>query len=162
MGQTAETVLELAFRRHYGHLRRLAGCLMESAEGAEDLVQETFIRASGRLETVEEAAQVAYLRKTLVNIWRNWIRRRQLERRARRSLAPLIPVAQEPTEPDVEAVWLAVRRLPDRQRLCIQLRYSLDLTEQQISEILGCSTGSVKKHSFRALATLRREFDDEP
>lgn len=158
---TAESFLESAFQRHYGHLRRLAGRLMEDAEGADDLVQETFVRAARRLEDVEEAAQASYLRKTLVNLWRNWLRRRQLERRARTSLTPTVPMIQEAVDPNLVAVWIAVKKLPDRQRLCMVLRYSFDLSEQQMAEVLGCSVGSIKKQSHRALVTLRRELQDE-
>ena len=57
---------------------------------------------------------------------------------------------------DHEQVWPLVLALPTRQRAVIVLRYYEDLSEQQIADVLGCSTGSVKSQAHDALATLRR------
>jgi hypothetical protein len=49
----------------------------------------------------------------------------------------------------------AVRRLPPRQRAVIALRYLADLSESQTAAALGCSVGTVKGYTARALAALR-------
>ena len=49
----------------------------------------------------------------------------------------------------------AVRRLPQRQREVLVLRYYSDLSEKQIAEALDISPGAVKSHAHRALAALR-------
>jgi DNA-directed RNA polymerase specialized sigma24 family protein len=41
------------------------------------------------------------------------------------------------------------------------LRFYEDLPEAAIAEILGCSVGSVKTHTSRGLARLRKEFGDD-
>ena len=51
----------------------------------------------------------------------------------------------------------AVRRLPDRQRRMIALRYQLQLTDSEIAETLGVPVGTVKSTIHRALARLRTE-----
>jgi len=157
-----EPLLAAAFQQHYGQLCRLAGRLMDSHESAEDLVQEAFVRAAHRLSSVEQSAHGAYLRQTLVNLWRSSLKRRRLETHARRMIEPLVTEAVEYSDPDLPRVWRAVKGLPDRQRLCVVLRYSLDLSDGQIAESLSCSIGTVKKQMHRALARLRRELDDEP
>jgi RNA polymerase sigma factor (sigma-70 family) len=43
-----------------------------------------------------------------------------------------------------------------RQRAVIVLRYYEDLSEQEIADVLRCSTGSVKSQAHDALASLRR------
>jgi len=56
----------------------------------------------------------------------------------------------------------AVRRLPQRQREVLVLRYYSDLSEQQIAEALDISTGAVKSHAHRALAALRDSLAGRP
>ena len=53
----------------------------------------------------------------------------------------------------------AVRELPRRQREVVVLRYFLDLSEAQIADWLGVSTGAVKRHAFRANATLQKRME---
>ena len=60
-----------------------------------------------------------------------------------------------------DALWQAVLRLPRQQRACLVLRYYEDLTEPATAQALGCSVGSVKSHTNRALARLRKELDHD-
>jgi RNA polymerase sigma factor (sigma-70 family) len=53
------------------------------------------------------------------------------------------------------ALWPHVASLPPKQRAVIVLRYYEDLSEQQIADALGCSTGTVKSNASRALNALR-------
>jgi RNA polymerase sigma factor (sigma-70 family) len=53
----------------------------------------------------------------------------------------------------------AVRSLPRRQREVMVLRYYLDLSEAEIAEWLGISTGSVKTHASRATETLHKRME---
>ncbi|WP_433218212.1 sigma-70 family RNA polymerase sigma factor [Dactylosporangium sp. CS-047395] len=46
-------------------------------------------------------------------------------------------------------------RLPPRRRAVLVLRYCCDLSIDQTARALGCSPGTVKSQSARALATLR-------
>jgi RNA polymerase sigma factor (sigma-70 family) len=49
-------------------------------------------------------------------------------------------------------------RLPPRRRAVLVLRYCCDMSIEQTARALGCSTGTVKSQSARALATLRNQM----
>jgi RNA polymerase sigma factor (sigma-70 family) len=51
-------------------------------------------------------------------------------------------------------VLRALRRLPDRQREVLTLRYWSDLSEAQIAEALGISRGAVKSYASRGMRRL--------
>jgi RNA polymerase sigma factor (sigma-70 family) len=56
------------------------------------------------------------------------------------------------TEP---ALWQAVRRLPDRQRLAIALRYVADLDHAAVAQALGTTPAASRRLVSDALAALR-------
>jgi len=49
--------------------------------------------------------------------------------------------------------------LPTRQRAVLVLRYYCDLDVEHSAEVLGCSPGTVKSQTARALASLRRQLE---
>ena len=53
----------------------------------------------------------------------------------------------------------ALLALPIRQRATIVLRYLEGMSERETAAVLGCSEGTVKSQSARALATLRTFLD---
>ena len=52
-----------------------------------------------------------------------------------------------------------LRNLPHRQREVLVLRYYADLSEAQIAEAMGISTGAVKSHASRGIAALRKTME---
>ena len=105
----------------------------------------------------------AYLRVMVVNLARSALRRR---------LVALRYLQREPSrEPSVgdvagatadhEAAISALRHLPRRQRECLVLRYYLDQPEAEIATTLGISSGSVKTHTSRGLATMAKLLGGE-
>ncbi len=55
-------------------------------------------------------------------------------------------------------IQAAVNRLPPDQRMAVILRYSQDLSYEQIAAILGCTTGTVASRLNRAHAALERRL----
>lgn len=66
-------------------------------------------------------------------------------------------------DPDAAArlvVSEVLRRLSDRQRAAVVLRFLEDLSVEQTAELMNCSAGTVKKLTARALAGLRERLGD--
>jgi RNA polymerase sigma factor (sigma-70 family) len=61
-----------------------------------------------------------------------------------------------------EQMMAAIRTLPRRTQEVIVLRYWADLSETQIADALGVSTGTVKSTASRGLARLREMLGDAP
>jgi RNA polymerase sigma-70 factor (sigma-E family) len=152
--------LRAAYEEHYVSLLRLCTLLAGDRDMAEDIVQDAFVKLSPRIAEVSPEQLRPYLRKTVVNVWRNRLRKLIRERRASaRSVATSIGDATSPE--DRTALRLAVLRLPQRQRACLVLRYYEDLSERDVASLLGCSIGTVKSQTSHALARLRKEFGGE-
>jgi RNA polymerase sigma factor (sigma-70 family) len=149
--------LRAAFDAHYAPLVRLCALLTADRGWAEDLARECFVRTAPRIGSLAPEAVGLWLRRIAYNQWENVLHRRAVERRA----ASRPPRDGEPVHLELDDVWDAVRRLPLRRRACIVLRYHEDLSEREISEILGCRVGTVKRQTSRALARLRKEVGDE-
>lgn len=66
---------------------------------------------------------------------------------------------------DRDELWQALRRLPERQRAVIVLRYYGDLSDAEIASALGCRRGTVRSLASRAVAAMRetvRPGSDRP
>ena len=59
-----------------------------------------------------------------------------------------------------DAMTALVRLLPAKQREVIVLRFYIDLSVQDAAAALGCSEGTVKSHTSRALAAIRAAWVD--
>ena len=151
--------LRESFEDHYGSLVRFCALVSGESQLAEDLAQEAFVRTAERIGRVDPGKVAAYLRRTALNVWKNRLRRLAVERRARaRQVEPPPPAA---SLEERDRVWATVRRLPPGQRACLALRFYEDLSERETAEVLGCSVGTVKSQTSRALARLRKELRDE-
>jgi len=152
-----DTSFDAYVRARWNPLLRTAILLTGDPASAEDLVQETLIRAAAQWHRIDPGTVDAYVRRILYNRsvdrWR-W-RRRQPD--------PADPHAAEhgtsPDHSDAVDVHLtldaALRRLTPRQRAVLVLRFYEDRTEAATAEVLGCSVSTVKSQTRHALARLR-------
>jgi RNA polymerase sigma-70 factor (sigma-E family) len=135
-------------------LLRTAYLLTHDHALAEDLLQTALTKAWFAWRRIDGDPE-PYVRRILVNTYASWWRRKWNgehptdELPDRPSAGPARPNS-EPTD-----LWTAMARLPRRQRAVVVLRYFEDLTEAQTAEALGCSVGTVKSQTSKALAKLR-------
>jgi RNA polymerase sigma-70 factor (sigma-E family) len=126
---------------------------------ADDVVQDTLIKAYQHWKRVRQADNPeAYVRRILINEVRGrW-------RRPERAV-PVAEFADEPSVADLsddvarrDGLQQALLTLPLRQRATVVLRYLEGLSERETAAALGCSEGTVKSQSSRALNNLKAFF----
>jgi RNA polymerase sigma-70 factor (sigma-E family) len=143
------------FEIHYAHLVRLAWALVGDPTEAEDVVMDAFAGLERRWAHVRRTDDAFfYLRTSVLNGSRSRMRRLRVSRAKSHSLADLDGAPAEQIAMlhlEHQAVVIALRGLPRRQREVLVLRYYEDATEAEIAETLGISTGSVKTHASRGL-----------
>lgn len=136
-------------------LTRVGYLLCGDWHRADDLAQNAAVRLYRHWGRASRADNVdAYARRILVNVYLDeqrsgWSRFTFLYRGTIEREAPTL---------DVDAsleLREALARLAPRQRAAVVLRYYCDLSVEEAAEVLGCSTGTVKSQTARALARLR-------
>jgi RNA polymerase sigma-70 factor (sigma-E family) len=143
-------------------LRRLAAVLCDDWQRADDLVQATLIKLYVHWGRVRAASHTdAYARAVLVREFiherrSTWARRVSL---GGRLIDPPAATVDHDAALDLRA---AVAALPARQRATLVLRFYCDLNVDQAAEILGCSQGTVKSQTSRALESVRRTLGYPP
>ena len=81
---------------------------------------------------------------------------------ARRPLAVAEPperAVEDGATPEPE-LWQAVRRLPDKQRAAVTLRFAGDMDYRAIGSMIDCSEAAARQNVRAGLAAVRREWDD--
>jgi RNA polymerase sigma-70 factor (ECF subfamily) len=118
----------------------------------------------GRLHSLRDpGAFDADLRHTIINLSKNYFRRRALERSdLQRQASQRHPVHEERDVSEYETMRLALMSLPARQRAAIVLRYYEDLPESQIAAVLRCRPATVRSLVSRGLETLRQSPEVSP
>lgn len=143
---------------------RLAYLLLGDADEAQDVTQETFIRAYRALDRFDASRP---MRPWLLRIAANLARNRS--RAVGRYLAALGRALRAEPEPaghstveaisvqelEAQALWQAVRRLARADQEVIYLRFFLELPESEMASALSVAPGTVKSRLHRALRRLR-------
>ena len=149
-------------RLHQQAVFRLAYLLLGDANDADDVAQETFIRAYRAMDRFDASRPLRpWLLRIASNLSRN---RRRSAGRYWAALKRLIwaepHLVADPLDVDhrgleAQTLWQAVRRLSRQDQEIIYLRYFLDLSESESAAALDIVPGTVKSRSHRALQRLR-------
>jgi RNA polymerase sigma-70 factor (ECF subfamily) len=130
---------------------------------AEDLVQDTLLRAFGTLGSVFSRIENprAYLLRTATNLWIDTVRRRGTEAAALAEGAPPEAGAAADAGAVRDAGSVLFQRLPPQERAAIVLKELFDYSLEEIAGVLGTTVGAVKAALHRGRTRLR-EPEGEP
>jgi RNA polymerase sigma-70 factor, ECF subfamily len=157
--------------RHSRGLFRLSFRMTGNESDAEDVVQETFLRAYRQLGKFDGRASFGtWLYRIAANCALDMVRARQ--RRGEQAPAEpgadwLLSIASEDPRPDRLAMSDQVRRrvaeamdeLSPAERTAFVLRHFEGMCMEEVSRALGCQTGAAKHSVFRAVQKLRRALE---
>ena len=165
--QPFETILEA----HHGEIYRYLLRVTSRASDAEDLSQETFLRAYRAYRALAADANV---RAWLFTIATNWSRNHFRGEKRRRNAHATVRVRAEHTgwgadvaTPEGETLVKETRTvlervvagLPFKQRVAFVLRKIHDLDYDAIARSLDCSAESARAHVFQALRKIRQGLE---
>ena len=159
---------ETFFARHRGLIQRTAFALTGDSQAAEEVLQDTFIRAYRHRATLRtDVSPVPWLYRVALNLCYSRLARRRL------SLEPISDLtsqlrdhALEPLElVEREELRRSIRRgvaaLPEKHQLVIVLYYLQGLSLQETAETLGIRLGTAKSRIHYALHALRDHLGPE-
>lgn len=167
-----DTMLEAVFReqalRHLDSLYATALRLTRRSAEAEDLVQETILRAYSSFERFEPGTNCrAWIFRILMNTFINGYRRRRRERVLFDTSDTgrfLELTARAPGRVDVadlaldDEVERALDELPDEYRAVVLLVDVSDLSYKEVAQALGCPLGTVMSRLHRARRALQHKL----
>ena len=159
--------------RHSNPLFRLAFRMTGNEQDAEDVVQETLLRAYRRLANFDERASFrTWLYRITVNCSLDLVRARK--RRSEQSGSPH-PEMEDPLEslaatgptPDRMAmseearsrIAEAMEELSVSEKTAFVLRHFEGMCIDDVSRVLGCRPGAARHSVFRAVQKLRRALE---
>jgi len=148
----------------YTALLRTAYLLTQDRGLAEDLVQTALAKCWLGWKRIRYDDPGPYVHRVLVNTYTAWWRRRWNSEYPTEELPQGGGPVPDHAVDDRADLADALRRLPRRMRAVVVLRFYEDLSEAETARILGCSAGTVKSQTSRALAKLRIDPSllDEP
>jgi RNA polymerase sigma-70 factor (ECF subfamily) len=159
--------------RHSRSLFRLAYRMTGNQQDAEDVVQDSFLRAFKQLARFDERASFGtWLYRIAVNCSLDLVR----SRKRRNELAP--PADSDPVDPTLslpslapspdriaisgevrDRVASAMTELSASERTAFVLRHFEGMGIEEVSRVLGCQPGAAKHSVFRAVQKLRRALE---
>lgn len=153
---------DMFVRESSASLARLAFLLTGDRQLGEDLLQTSLAKVVPHWHRViANGHPTPYVRAVMVRTAIGWRRRRWNGETPHKSLP-------EPTAADFsgaldtrERLRVVLSSLPARQRAVVVLRFYEDRSEADVAELMGCSRGTVKSQTAKALAKLRARLDDE-
>ena len=147
----------------YWQIRRM----VENHDDANDILQETFIKAWTSLDHFRGDARLStWLYKIAVNESLTFLahERRRNNVSIDDEASMLIHAIEADTNVDGDALALELRKaiatLPEKQRIVFNMRYYDEMKYEQMAEILGTSVGALKSSYHLAVKKIEQYFSD--
>lgn len=144
------------YSEHAGGLVSFLRKITGNPEVAEDLVQETFVRAMRSGAPTDLRSTRAWLFRIAANLANDYHRRRRLVRFVPFSGREVVPAD---VDYDADAVHQALRRLPATLSMTLLLHYDAGFSRKEIAEMEGVSEDAIKARLARGREAFARAFE---
>jgi len=166
--EASERVFERMVQEHQHRVFALSLALTGNRQDAEEVAQDTFLRAYRALVTypparVRDLKQRAWLHQIALNVVRNRARRARLRLVELNGSEPdhgSGPEADVMLRAEMEELASRLACLPPRYREAVVLRHVQELSYAEAAAVLGIPVGTVKSNVHRALQLLKGENHD--
>jgi RNA polymerase sigma-70 factor, ECF subfamily len=147
----------LLLERHYDFVHSIAWRWSGHAVDAEDIAQTVCLKLAQAIRAFRGASRFrTWLYTLTVNAARDHQRSRSRERRnAANYLADPTSDAANDNHDQAEALWAAVRQLPEKQGDAVLLVYGEGLSHAGAGDVMGCSETTVSWHVHEARKRLK-------
>jgi RNA polymerase sigma-70 factor (ECF subfamily) len=163
---------EALYTSHYAEVLRLCRLLLSNHHDAEEVAQEVFLKAHQKQQNINPAEPMLW-RPWLVRVsvnacrdrrrsgwWKLWRGANEEHQELNHPIYSKTPEKALLSREKQVQIWRAFHELSTRQREVFALRYIDEWSTEEVADMLAITTGSVKRHLFRAVHHLRRTLGD--
>jgi len=156
-------------RRHQKRVYWAARRIVGGHEEADDIAQETFIKAFLALDNFRgDSSFFTWIYRIAINLSLNAVRKQHVVRYVRQSeiINWLLPSKESPDDEMIARETLslverAIATLPEKQRSVFVMRFYEELPYEEISKILHTSVGGLKANYFHAVRKVQDFLKNE-
>lgn len=155
--------IERAYTQHAKEIYRYLLSLSHDADLAEELTQETFLRAMGSIGSYDGSCKLSvWLCQIAKHLWYQWVDRRAHWRQV--ELTEEVPGRDSPEKSTLlymekTELYRAVHALPEPMRELVHLRLTGEFTFAEIGRILGKSETWARTTFYRAKQKIMEEME---
>ncbi len=161
--------LKTLYEENYKMIFSIAYKYTNNKEDAEEILQETFVRAFKNIEKFtpeNESSLKKWILKICTNISIDYLRKRKLMRIFGISEVQIketqnIPSSEFEKNEIKDKMDYAISLLSPKQKIAFNLKYIEDFSLKEISEIMECSENTVKKHLQRSVEKVKKYLKKE-
>lgn len=162
------------YQEYYGLVRSSIFKITHDMDHVEDLINDTFIKLIGKvsvLRTLNSCKTATYVVYTARSVAINFIKRRDVMNKhmyygAEEDIAATASIYEAVEESilrkeEIEEMVQAIGKLPERERDLLYFKYILEMNDEEIGQILGIATASVRQYLTRSRRKARELMDKE-
>lgn len=154
--------MEGLYRKYYRLMYATARKYVSDASAVEDVVSDSCVALMRRISTLREldsgktcAYIVTTVRNTSINALRKQSRLNRVFSSGDEEFVEAVPDGEDFVqrillEDELAAVMRAIESLPEKERMVMRMKYSMELSDEAIAEQVGISASSVRTYVRRA------------